>query len=157
MNDVHTCSYYCDRPACIKAQRDELRDKFQVAQAQAEIDAKAQRIAKAQAPQHAGQGEVPFDFAQPVLEPYYAGRILSVIAESTLQPAVSVIDVDAINKAIVALECAAESYRPMEDECDEAIAGLKAMLPAGKEPTPSINFGIGTGECRAMPIKENNT
>ncbi len=88
MNDVHTCSYYCDRPACIKAQRDELRDKFQVAQAQAEIDAKAQRIAKAQALQHDGQGEVPFDFAQPVLEPYYAGRILSVIAESTPQPAV---------------------------------------------------------------------
>jgi hypothetical protein len=38
--------------------------------------------------QHTGQGEVPFDFAQPVLEPYYAGRILSVIAESTPQPAV---------------------------------------------------------------------
>lgn len=23
---VHSCSYYCDRPACIRAQRDELRD-----------------------------------------------------------------------------------------------------------------------------------
>jgi hypothetical protein len=45
MSDIHTCSYYCDRPACIKAQRDELRDRFQVMQAQAEIDAKA---AKAQ-------------------------------------------------------------------------------------------------------------
>ncbi len=54
MSDAHTCSYHCDRPACIKAQRDELRDKFQVMQAQAEIDAKAQRIAKAQAPQHDG-------------------------------------------------------------------------------------------------------
>lgn len=28
MNDIHSCSYYCDRPACIKAQRDELRDKY---------------------------------------------------------------------------------------------------------------------------------
>ena len=27
-NDIHSCSYYCDRPACIKAQRDELREKF---------------------------------------------------------------------------------------------------------------------------------
>jgi hypothetical protein len=25
--DIHSCSYYCDRPDCIKAQRDELRDK----------------------------------------------------------------------------------------------------------------------------------
>ena len=24
---IHSCSYFCDRPACIKAQRDELRDK----------------------------------------------------------------------------------------------------------------------------------
>jgi hypothetical protein len=26
--DIHSCGYYCDRFACIKAQRDELRDKF---------------------------------------------------------------------------------------------------------------------------------
>jgi hypothetical protein len=26
--DIHSCSLYCDRPACIKAQRDELRDKM---------------------------------------------------------------------------------------------------------------------------------
>ena len=25
--EVHSCSYFCDRPACIKAQRDELRDR----------------------------------------------------------------------------------------------------------------------------------
>jgi len=25
---AHTCSYYCLRPECIKAQRDELRDKY---------------------------------------------------------------------------------------------------------------------------------
>jgi hypothetical protein len=52
MSDIHSCSYYCDRPACIKAQRDELRDRFQVMQAQAEVDAKAQRIA---ALQHSGE------------------------------------------------------------------------------------------------------
>jgi hypothetical protein len=28
MSDIHSCGYYCDRPACIKAQRDELRDKL---------------------------------------------------------------------------------------------------------------------------------
>jgi hypothetical protein len=31
MSDVHSCSYYCTRPACVLAQRDELRDR--VAQA----------------------------------------------------------------------------------------------------------------------------
>jgi hypothetical protein len=43
MSDIHSCSYYCDRPACIKAQRDELRDRFQVMQAQAEVVAVQQR------------------------------------------------------------------------------------------------------------------
>lgn len=27
-NNIHSCSYYCHIPECIKAQRDELRDKF---------------------------------------------------------------------------------------------------------------------------------
>ena len=26
--DIHSCGYYCDRPACIEAQRNELRDKL---------------------------------------------------------------------------------------------------------------------------------
>lgn len=28
MTDIHSCSYYCDRPECIKAQRDELVQEF---------------------------------------------------------------------------------------------------------------------------------
>lgn len=28
-NTLHTCSYECDRPECIKAQRDELRAKME--------------------------------------------------------------------------------------------------------------------------------
>ena len=28
MTEIHSCSYYCDRPECIKAQRDELRDRL---------------------------------------------------------------------------------------------------------------------------------
>jgi hypothetical protein len=27
--DIHSCSYYCDRPECVKAQRDELRDRLE--------------------------------------------------------------------------------------------------------------------------------
>jgi len=27
-DDIHTCSYSCERPACIKAQRDELVQKL---------------------------------------------------------------------------------------------------------------------------------
>jgi hypothetical protein len=26
--DIHSCGYYCDRPACIELQRNELRDKL---------------------------------------------------------------------------------------------------------------------------------
>ena len=28
MSDIHSCSYYCTRPACVLRQRDELRDKL---------------------------------------------------------------------------------------------------------------------------------
>ena len=28
MTDIHSCSYYCDRPECIKAQRDNLRERL---------------------------------------------------------------------------------------------------------------------------------
>jgi hypothetical protein len=27
-DDIHSCSYYCTRPACVLRQRDELRDKL---------------------------------------------------------------------------------------------------------------------------------
>jgi hypothetical protein len=26
--DIHSCGYHCDNPACIKAQRDNLRDNY---------------------------------------------------------------------------------------------------------------------------------
>jgi len=29
---IHTCSYYCERPECIRAQRDELRQKLEQAE-----------------------------------------------------------------------------------------------------------------------------
>jgi len=36
-DDIHSCSYYCDRPACVKEQRDELRQRV------AELEADARR------------------------------------------------------------------------------------------------------------------
>ena len=39
--DIHTCSYYCDRPECIKAQRDELREKYMTRYAAMSEDYKA--------------------------------------------------------------------------------------------------------------------
>jgi hypothetical protein len=30
MDEVHSCSYYCHYPECIKAQRDAMRDKYVV-------------------------------------------------------------------------------------------------------------------------------
>jgi hypothetical protein len=29
MSEIHSCSYYCTRPACVLTQRDELRDKLE--------------------------------------------------------------------------------------------------------------------------------
>jgi hypothetical protein len=31
---IHTCSYYCERPECVRRQRDELRDRLESALAQ---------------------------------------------------------------------------------------------------------------------------
>jgi hypothetical protein len=31
-NDIHSCSYYCTRPACVAAQRDELRERLEAAE-----------------------------------------------------------------------------------------------------------------------------
>ncbi len=31
---IHTCSYYCNRPECVRAQRDELRQKLEQAEEQ---------------------------------------------------------------------------------------------------------------------------
>jgi hypothetical protein len=49
MTDIHSCSLYCDRPECIKAQRDELRDKM----AQPEQEPVAFKIYKPIPPRHA--------------------------------------------------------------------------------------------------------
>jgi hypothetical protein len=32
MSDIHSCSYYCTRPACVLRQRDELRDRLEQAE-----------------------------------------------------------------------------------------------------------------------------
>ena len=45
---VHTCSYYCDRPECLKDQRDELRDRLEAtppAQAAEAVERVARAIA----------------------------------------------------------------------------------------------------------------
>jgi hypothetical protein len=34
MSDIHSCSYYCTRPACVLQQRNELRDKLHAHQAE---------------------------------------------------------------------------------------------------------------------------
>jgi len=77
--------------------------------------------------QHAGQGEVPFDFAQPVLEPYYAGRILSVIAESTPQPDVPEVVFDMLKAAQGACKLGLKGY------ANTYIQNAIDLLSAGKE------------------------
>jgi hypothetical protein len=46
MTEVHSCSYYCNRPECIKAQRDELRERL--AQPEQEPSSVQQAYAMAQ-------------------------------------------------------------------------------------------------------------
>lgn len=29
MTEIHSCSYYCDRPECIKRQRDDMRERLE--------------------------------------------------------------------------------------------------------------------------------
>jgi len=41
---VHTCSYYCDRPGCLKAQRDELRDRLEGLDAEKGGDANVEAV-----------------------------------------------------------------------------------------------------------------
>jgi hypothetical protein len=41
---IHTCSYFCERPECIKAQRDELRQKLE--QAEGAVAAEREACAK---------------------------------------------------------------------------------------------------------------
>ena len=42
MTDIHTCSYQCDRPECIRAQRDELLARAEAAEARVrELEADA--------------------------------------------------------------------------------------------------------------------
>jgi hypothetical protein len=47
MTDLHTCSYYCNRPECIKAQRDELRERLAQPQQSHEINADTDAIGMA--------------------------------------------------------------------------------------------------------------
>ena len=35
-DDIHSCSYYCDRPECVKAQRDELHERLDALIAEAD-------------------------------------------------------------------------------------------------------------------------
>ena len=48
---VHTCSYYCDRPGCLKDQRDELRDRLE-ATPPAQAAEAVERVARALAKHH---------------------------------------------------------------------------------------------------------
>ena len=41
MTDIHSCSYYCDRPECVKAQRDELRAELARLRAQEPVALKS--------------------------------------------------------------------------------------------------------------------
>jgi hypothetical protein len=39
MSEIHSCSYYCIRPACVLRRRDELRDKLEQAEPDAVLEA----------------------------------------------------------------------------------------------------------------------
>ena len=53
MSDIHSCSYYCSRPACVLAQRDELRDAIEALRAEL---AAARALLRACLPELDGEG-----------------------------------------------------------------------------------------------------
>lgn len=50
-NTIHTCSYYCERPGCVRAQRDELWERLEAALAQqpAAVDGPDAQVAEIEA------------------------------------------------------------------------------------------------------------
>jgi hypothetical protein len=44
MTEIHSCSYYCERPECIKAQRDELRERLAQPEKEPEKTTDADRL-----------------------------------------------------------------------------------------------------------------
>jgi hypothetical protein len=137
MSDIHSCSYYCDRPACIKAQRDELRDKFQVMQAQAEIDAKVQRIAALQS------GEPVVFTCHGNNAPAYGCNKPGDMSGTYYKAPQPVVPEDTLRAAFIAgfRYCAVEwagrddLYSDVHSEkfCKGMANALKALLIAGKE------------------------
>jgi hypothetical protein len=70
MTDIHSCSYYCTRPACVLAQRDELRDRLEQ---QAEPVAEPEETYKAVPMKTIRTGVVTWDKqAEPVVAPVQA-------------------------------------------------------------------------------------
>jgi len=59
---IHTCSYFCERHECIKAQRDELRQKLE----QAEDAVAAEREACAKVCDDADKSTHPADLADAI-------------------------------------------------------------------------------------------
>ena len=49
MTDIHSCSYYCERPECVRAQRDELRDRQWVSLTDEEITSLVREAARGSA------------------------------------------------------------------------------------------------------------
>lgn len=70
---IHTCSYYCERPECVRRQRDELRDRME--------------SALASAPPSAPEPEVhsydPTDQRQSVTIRWQDGKCLSYVLDRT--------------------------------------------------------------------------
>ncbi len=104
MNDMHSCSYFCDRPACIKAQRDELRAALAAQPAEPVGDVVVSCNEDGQIVAVTRQDD--------------EGRILSVIAESAAPPAPAAVPPDGMDtvaikyahKMALDLECILAEY-----------------------------------------------
>ena len=70
---IHTCSYYCDRHECIRAQRDELRQKFEQAESLDKLVAENQRLGLYGTPQREWVGLTDGEMVDLLKE--YEGRL----------------------------------------------------------------------------------
>ena len=82
--NIHTCSYYCDRPDCIKAQRDELRQKLEKADGLDKLVAENQRLGLYDPPKREWVGLTDEEFEQLLSEFGDDPRFLAVEIEIRL-------------------------------------------------------------------------
>lgn len=161
--DVHTCSYECERPACIRARRDELRASLEALAAEGEIcESDLRGVAVTQAGEVDGEALARrFHETYERLAPSFGyetrtetrefdpesanGRLMiAVCAELSQQP-------DARGVVDESLRRDADRWRKMMTHCKRDYIWYHVLTDEQKEGHESLESAVDalTGECNA--------